>query len=245
MAALTYVEALQPILERALATQEPVLLEVAERMAQTIAGDHLVYAFGAGHAGIIAAELFYRAGGLVPIVPIFGPGLSVDTRPVTLETNLERLPGYATLLLDSTRAEAGDMLIVHSNSGRNTVAIEMAAEAQRRGLCVVALTNVAQCASLPSRHPHGIRLIDVADYVIDNCGVIGDAAVRLEGLDAPVGPTSTVVGAALMNALVVETIRLLLARGVEPPVTRSANVDGSDEHNRRVWARYAGRLGYL
>ena len=158
---------------------------------------------------------------------------------------MERLPGYATLLLDHSGAKTGDMLIVHSNSGRNTVAIEMADVAQQSGLIVVALVNVAQCTSLPPRHPRGIRLVDVADYVIDNCGVIGDAAVTLPAWRRPVGPTSTVVGATLMNALMVEVIRLLLEQGITPPVTLSANIDGSEEHNQRVWEQYRGRLTYL
>lgn len=245
MTTLLYAEALLPILARALVSQRDVLLEGAARVADAIAAGRLVHVFGAGHAGILAEELFYRAGGLVPVLPIFGPGLTLTTRPITLETALERQPGYATLLLDAQQVQPGDVLIVHSNSGRNTVAIEMADEGRRRGLTVIALTNVEQCCSLPSRHPSGLRLTEAADLVIDNCGVVGDAAVQVPGVAAPVGPTSTVVGAALLNALVVEAIRLLAERGIEPPVTRSANIDGSEAHNQRVWAQYAGRLNYL
>jgi uncharacterized phosphosugar-binding protein len=245
MSNLIYIDALTPILERAVATQTEVMLQVAARMADVIADDRLVYVFGAGHAGIIAEELFYRAGGLAPIVPIFAPGLTLNTRPVTLETELEQVSGYARLLLDASGIAAGDMLIVHSNSGRNTVAVEMAEEARARGVCVVALTSVAHSLSVFSRHPRGLRLMDVADYVIDNCGAPGDAAVELPGMKQRVGATSTVVGAALLNAVAVEATRLLLERGVEPPVTLSANLDNSEEHNRRIWKRYRGRLGYL
>jgi uncharacterized phosphosugar-binding protein len=87
--------------------------------------------------------------------------------------------------------------------------------------------------------------MEVTDYVIDNCGVAGDAAVEFEGLPQRVGPMSTVVGAALMNALVVETVARLLDRGVEPPVFVSANLDGSDEKNRRWLEHYGPRLTYM
>jgi uncharacterized phosphosugar-binding protein len=234
-----------PILQRAVESQEALLLDVAGRMADVVAAGRRIHAFGAGHAGILAEELFYRAGGLVPILPVFGPGLTLTTRPITLETALERLPGYAALLLEAQQTEPGDLLIIHSNSGRNTVAIEMGEGARARGLTVVALVNVAQCQSLPSRHPRGLRLTDVADLVIDNCGVVGDAAVTIPGVPVPVGATSTVVGAALLNAVVVECVRLLAERGVEPPVLRSANLDGSEAHNQRLWAQYRGRLNYL
>jgi uncharacterized phosphosugar-binding protein len=242
---LAYFDHLMPILQKAIETQEGVLRAVAGKMADVIAADHIIYVFGAGHAGIIAEEMFYRAGGLVPVVPVFAPGLVTFTRPATLETELERLSGYAPLLLDACKISNRDLLIVHSNSGRNTVAIEMAEEARRRGIPVVALTSVAHSASVSSRHPGGLKLMDVADYVIDNCGVVGDAAVPLEGTDQYSGSTSTVVGAALMNALVVETARTLLARGLEAPIFRSANLDGSERSNQRWMDHYSSRLLYL
>ena len=242
---LAYFDHLLPILQKAIESQENVLKTVAEKMADVIAGDHIIYVFGAGHAGIISEEMFYRAGGLVPIVPIFAPGLVTFTRPATLETDLERLSGYASLLLKACKVSDQDLLLVHSNSGRNTVAIEMAEEARRNGTLVVALTSVAHSSSVTSRHPAGFKLMDVADYVIDNCGVVGDAVVPLEGTEQYSGSTSTVVGAALMNALVVETARTLLARGFEAPIFRSANLDGSEANNQRWMDRYSSRLLYL
>jgi uncharacterized phosphosugar-binding protein len=242
---LTYYEVLLPILNRAFESQQEMLMTVAERMANVIAGDHMIYVFGAGHAGIIAEEMFYRAGGLVPVVPIFAPGLVTFTRPATLETKLERLSGYATLLLDASKITSQDLLILHSNSGINTVVIEMAEEAQKRGISVVALTSVAHSNSVTSRHPRGMKLMDFAEYVIDNCGVVGDAAVRLEGNEQSTGSTSTVVGAALMNALVVETSRILLARGLDAPIFRSANLDSNEDNNQRWMDHYSNRLLYL
>jgi uncharacterized phosphosugar-binding protein len=242
---LAYFDHLLPILQKAIESQEDVIKSVAEKMADVIADDHMIYVFGAGHAGIISEEMFYRAGGLVPVVPIFAPGLVTFTRPATLETELERLSGYASLLLNACKVSDRDLLIVHSNSGRNTVAIEMAEEAKKRGILVVALTSVAHSSSVTSRHPAGLKLMDVADYVIDNCGVVGDAVVPLEGTDQYSGSTSTVVGAALMNALVVEAASTLIARGLEAPIFRSANLDGSESSNQRWMDRYSSRLLYL
>jgi len=85
----------------------------------------------------------------------------------------------------------------------------------------------------------------VADYVIDLGGVPGDALVTFDGLPQAVGPSSTVVGAALLNALVCETVERLLATGQTPPIFLSANLDGGDEHNAALLARYRGRVTYL
>ena len=201
--------------------------------------------FGAGHAGIIAEEMCYRAGGLVPVVPIFAPGLTVNTRPATLETDMERISGYAGLLIKAARITRGDMLIVHSNSGRNTVAIEMAEEARKMDIFVVALTSKAHSSAVTSRHPQGYKLMDVADLVIDNCGVPGDAICEVQGVEARVASTSTVVGAALMNSLVVETASILQSRGVKPPIFISANIDHSAESNQYWMDYYGSRLLYL
>lgn len=242
---MRYFDKIYEQLRRAEETQSPVIAQAADRLADILANGGLIYVFGATHAGILAQELFYRAGGLVPIVPIFGPGLTTDVRPITLTSELERKSGYAELLLNASGLTVRDALIVHSVSGRNTVAIEMAEGARARGALVIALTSVTYSASVTSRHPHGVKLMDVADIVIDNCGVIGDAVVQLEGLPQAVGPTSTVVGAALLNALVVEIVERLLQRGIEPPVFVSANLDRGDAHNQRLLDKYRGRLNYL
>jgi uncharacterized phosphosugar-binding protein len=245
MANRTYFEALMPILTRAFETQDEVLERCAEKMADVIQGDNLVYVFGAGHAGIISEEMSYRAGGLVPVAPIFAPGLTVSTRPATLETEMERVSGYARLILQASKITAEDMLIVHSNSGRNAVAVEMAEEAQKMGVFVVALTSKSHSEMVTSRHPAGLKLMNAADLVIDNCGVPGDAICEIPGLDARVASTSTVVGAALMHELTVKTAVILHSRGFEPPIFRSANLDNSAESNRKWLDHYGCRLTYL
>ncbi len=245
MPKLAYFDALMPILQRAIKTQTPNIEKLAGWMAESIRDDHLVYVFGAGHASILAEEMCYRAGSLVPTNAILPPGLTVATRPLTMETELERLPGLAEIIYKASQIEAGDVLIVHSNSGRNTVAIEMAEMAQKKGVRVAAVTSIQHSSSVSSRHPNGTKLMDVADLVIDNCGIPGDAVVGYEGIGQRCGATSTVVGAALMNAAICEAVRILIADGLVPPVFQSANLDGSDLHNAALMERYAGRLLYL
>ena len=240
-----FFSALLPVLSRAFESQTELLDQCAQKMADVIQNDQLVFVFGAGHAGIISEEMSYRAGGLVPIVPIFAPGLTVNTRPATLETDLERISGYASLILKACKITKDDLLIVHSNSGRNTVAIEMAEEARKMGVFVIGLTSIAHSKSVSSRHPKGYKLMEVVDLVLDNCGIPGDAICEIAGMDVKVASTSTVVGAALMNELVVETTAILKSRGFEPPIFRSANVDNSTESNQRWMDHYGSRLLYL
>ena len=81
--------------------------------------------------------------------------------------------------------------------------------------------------------------------MIDNKGCVGDAAVTLEGLPEKIGPTSTACGAALINALVIETVGKMLEEGKIPPVFLSANLDGGDEHNKKIFEEYKDNIFYM
>lgn len=205
-----------------------------------------IYIFGASHAGILSEEMFYRAGGLMLINPIFGRELMLDTEPITHTSKMERLVGYGTELAHQ-RANFGpeDVLIAHSVSGRNPVTIEMAQVAHDAGATVVAVTNVSYSASVSSRHPSGKRLFELADIVLDNHGDVGDASVEIDGMDQKVSPTSTVVGATMLNAIVAATVQKLVDAGMEhPPVFYSANLDGGDELNRSLIEEYRDSVHY-
>jgi uncharacterized phosphosugar-binding protein len=242
---MRYFAEVRKVLDWAEETQAEVIGRVADLMAEAISSDRMVYVFGCSHASILAAETFYRAGGLAAISPIFAPGLTVDVRPMDRTTRLERLPGFASLILADVPLGAGDVFLVISVSGRNTVPVEMAMEGKAHGATVVAVTSVSYSQTVTSRHPSGQRLFEVADHVIDLGGVPGDAIVTFDGLAQAVGPSSTVVGAALLNALVCETVERLLATGETPPIFLSANLDGGDEHNAALLARYRGKVTYL
>ena len=242
---MDYLEEVIRLLEEVRRSQSEAIAQAAEHLADAIQAGGLVYVFGPSHAGILAQELFYRAGGLVPINPILPPGLMLDTRPVTLTSRLERLPGYGAQVLAETPITAGDVLIVHSVSGRNPAAVEVAAGARERGAFVIALTSLAYSRSVQPRSG-AKRLFEVADLVLDDLVPPGDALIPLAGADAPrTGAASTVTGAAILNAVVVRAALLLQERTGDAPVFRSANQEGGDEHNRRWLDVYQGRLTYL
>jgi uncharacterized phosphosugar-binding protein len=217
--------------------------EAAALIADAIAADRVLYVFGASHAGILTQDLFYRAGGLVPIEPIMPAGLMLTERPITRTTSLERLEGFAEVVLRDLPLGEGDVLLVASVSGRNAVAVELCLGAQARGATVIALTSVAYSRSVAARG--SARLFEVADVVLDLPGVPGDAAIQLDGLDQKVGPTSTPVGTTILQGLMVEVSGRLLERGIEPPILVSANLDSSDARNQALLHRYRDRLSYI
>ena len=240
-----YFENLKRVLSNALTTQRDNMEQAASLLADTVADGGSIYAFGCSHAGLLALELYYRTGGLALINPIKAPGLCLDVDPATFTSRIERLSDYGVLICDFSPIRAGDAVIVHSVSGRNTVTVDFALRCREKGAKVIALTSLEAGKTNPSRHPSGKLLCDTADIVIDNCGCAGDGSVKLEGLSEKVGPTSTAAGAAILNAIVVRTVELVLQKGLTPPVFMSANVEGGDEHNKTMLEQYKSRIHYM
>lgn len=205
----------------AVQTQLPSVQQAATLVADAIANDHLFWAFGTGHSHLLVEELWGRAGGMTAVHPILEPGLMLH-EGLQKSSGLERLPGLAEVLIREHPVGDGDCLLMVSNSGRNAVPVEFAALARDRGATVIALTSQRHSESVDSRAPGGQRLFEMADVVIDNCGVPGDAL-----LDSPggrLGPTSTFIGTLLVQALATETIGLLQSRGFPVELLVSNNV---------------------
>lgn len=214
---------------------------LSQRMAASIRMGGVVHLFGTGHSHLVSLEAFHRAGGLAPINTMVE--IPVTEFYAGRGPYMERLSGYARIILDYHQPRAGEVLIIISNSGINAVPVEMALEGKARGLFVAAVTNIAHARSVGSRHPSGKRLFEIADLVIDTHGVPGDAAIALDpaGL-VRTGPLSTLAGVFIIDLLMTETAALLYDAGDEVPLFRSANLDGSDEHNQRLVERYRARV---
>ena len=240
-----YISIVNETIARAWNGQQEKISAAAEQIAETIKRKNNVFVFGCSHAGILSEEVFYRTGGLAVINPIFFPGFMLNTKPVTMTSRLERIQGVGKMILLENHLRKGDVLLIHSVSGRNTVPVEMAIEASKVGVYVIALTNMEYSSGVASRHPSGKKLYEVSDLVLDNCGVAGDAAIRLEGLEEAIGPTSTAVGTALVNGLMIEVVEKLIEDKIVPPVFLSANLDGGDEHNRKIFEEYKDNIFYM
>jgi uncharacterized phosphosugar-binding protein len=202
-------------------------------------GDRLIYLFGTGHSHMLAEEGHYRAGGLACVVPVLSTTVMLHEGAVA-GTRLERLSGIAEAVLSRYGLTAGDVLFVFSNSGVNAVPVEAAAIGKARGATVVAITSDAYSRAAAAGRP---RLAEAADIVIDNGLPPGDALIEVaDGLRA--GPGSTVVGAAILDAVLAAAAAGLAADG-DPPVYVSANMPGAAARNAALVARYRSRNPHL
>lgn len=233
-------------LERVRDTQKDSILKAADLLAKCIENDGLIRVFGAGHSHIAGAEVFWRSATLANIHPIIESSISGSPAQVTKSQYVEKMPGYAKILVEYHRVKVPDVLIAVSNGGNNTTSIEFAEECQKRGVPVIAITNVEYSDYLKPLHHSGKKLMDFADVVLDNCSQIGDAAVEIPGFPVKVGAMSTVPSVGIINAILVETVDKLVKKGIMPDVyyngNLAANLGNVAEHNINIVNKYFYRI---
>jgi uncharacterized phosphosugar-binding protein len=236
--AFKYLDQAQAILERIRATQTDAIEQAAELCTQSIAGDGLVHLFGTGHSRIFVEEMFPRHGSFPGFHPIVE--LSLTYHNLVVGSNgqrqamfLEHVEGFGNVIMRNFVFAKPDCFLLFSNSGINEVVVDVALEAKRQNMPVIAILSIDHCASSSAIHSSGKKLIDIADIVIDNCTPAGDALVRVNGLEDPVGPGSTIGAAAVTNALKCLIAEKLTAMGKPPIVLTSSFFIGSEASKKR------------
>ena len=213
----------------------------AEAMTACIQRDGLIYIFGSGHSHMLAEEAHFRAGGLAATVPMLAAATMLH-EAASVGTKLERLPGLVPALLARYPVGPKDVMIVVSTSGVNAAPVEAAMFGRTRGATVIAITSESYSQAAANGRP---RIADLADIVLDNGAPPGDATQDAGADGLMVGPVSTVIGAALLNAALAETARRLIAAGGPAPIYVSANMPGAADRNEDLIRRYQSRNPHL
>ena len=215
----------------------------ARLCADAIAAGGLVHLFGTGHSRIPLEEMFPRYGSFPGWHPIAELSMTFHTGVVGANGQrqamfIERVEGLAEKILSNFEFGPSDVMVVFSAGGLSSVPVEIAMGARSRGLPVVAVTSIAQSMAGEPSHSSGTRLLDHADVVIDLCTPVGDALVRLEGVDTPIGPGSTVAYAAIVNEIKVQTAAMLNERNCLPAVISSPSIVGRERAEELFDAAY-------
>lgn len=223
-------------IEQQIVEQEASGIEaVAACMARTLQQGKKLYLFGCGHSHILVEEAFYRAGGLVPVNPIFDSAVMLHEGAVK-SSYLERLESYGNWIFDRQFITQGDMVFIFSNSGINGCPVQMALRAKQAGATVVAISAKAYNETEKSRHSSGKRLSDYADYVLDTHIPHGDALVQYG--EQHIAPGSTIACALIWNMLIVQLVEESEKIGYQPEYFVSGNVEGGFQMNARYIDKY-------
>jgi uncharacterized phosphosugar-binding protein len=248
-----YLQQCRELLE-VISQQQSQIQTAAKWFSETILAGRMVHLFGSGHSRILVEEMWPRYGSFPGFNPIVELSLSFHNLVVGANGQrqamfLENVSGLAERILRNFDLSKSDSALVISSSGCNVVPIEMAQQFQKHGIKVVALITRKHSEASRSRHPGGKKLQDFADLVLDTGAPVGDAMVRISGLETPVAPGSTVGGCLIVNAIKAEIATQLTSAGQPPKVLTAPALLGTekatalfesayDEHARRLAKLY-------
>lgn len=241
--AMSYLEAVEQIVNRIRTTQLENIERGAEICARSIARNGLVHLFGTGHSRMMIEEMFPRHGSFPGFHTIVELSLTYHNQVVGANGQrqamfLEHVEGLGRTILRNFVLSAPDSFIIFTNSGVNEVVVEVALEAKKLELPVIVVISVDHCTASAPKHSSGQKLLDVADVVIDNCVPAGDAMVNISGLADPVGPGSTVGAAIVANMLKCVVAEKLVDLGQPPQVLTSSYFIGPEESKKRFDEAY-------
>jgi uncharacterized phosphosugar-binding protein len=244
-----YFGEIQRLMQRVFDEEGEAISRAAVHVADVIADDRLLHVFGTGgHSAMGAEEIFFRAGGLVPVNAMLDGGILL-AHGALRSTGIERTPGYAKAVLDYYDVGQGDVLLIVNAYGVNACTIDSALEGRKRGCTTLAVTSTelqrALPADHPSRHPSGENLCDLVDTVVDCKVPMGDSLIDIPGVTQKVGASSTFLNALALNLIAIGAITALAERNIDPPIWQSANSPGGDDANAEHIRRYKHRIKKL
>lgn len=237
-----YYDTIDSLYGRIKKEQKENCVKAGQIIAEAASKGNCVHIFDSGH--IVNAELIDRGGGLM-LWRQFKYRLFTEN-PVrkrdraSIDTKMTGLAEYA---LRASGALPGDVIIIGSVSGKTVDVVDLAIEAKKFGMYVIALTAVSYSSAVKSDHPSGKHLYECADLLIDNLAPVGDAMMDVDGLDAKICPASGLANAFIMWSITTVVVEELMKKGLNPSVYKSYNFPGGYEYNDKGQKNYA-EFGY-
>lgn len=228
-----YVNAVNKMTSEILAEEMEKIEQVSQLFAKTIGNDFLVHTYGSGHSRMAVEEVFPRYGSFPGFHPIVELSMTFHNQVVGANGQrqamfIENVEGLAEQILRNFVIKSDDVFLLFSTTGVGNVVVEMALEAKKRNLTVVAVTSVTNGLNTDAKHSSGKKLIDVADIIIDNHVPLGDAAVQIDNLKYRVSPVSTIGNTLIVNLFKARTAQLLTEAGHPPFVLTSSHYIGKE-----------------
>jgi len=239
MLAKQWLDNVRKIMDNIEQTQINNIRLAAEVMADSIECGRWVHTFGCGHATLPIEEMYPRIGGFVGFHPMIELPLSFFTR-ITGEMGvhqfvfLERVEGYGVEIMKGYNFDVRDTMWLFSHSGINNVNIDVAIEAKKKGMKVIAFGSAALAKGKQTRHSTGKTIFDIADIVVDTCAPVEDASVPLKNNQDKIGPVSTMAFVTCVWMTVTTVAEILAERGVKLYIHPSHNVPGDTTAKERL-----------
>jgi len=230
-----YLQNILSLLQRIEKEDGKEIARAAEKVAETIENDGLIYVFGCGHSHLPGLDAFYRAGGLGNVSPMLDTDLMLHNGAAK-SSRMEKMDGIAPEIFRRYKPTKKDLLFILSASGKNRVPVQMAECAREAGVFTVGISS-------SEYESHGGVLLQKADLALVCKVPYGDASVQVG--KGKMGPLSTYAACFLLESCLIEGARICEKKGFPAPVFMSGNVEGGKEYNLAIEEKYLGRVKHL
>ena len=239
----TYWKAIDDLFAKVRTTQRENIIKAGMMIADSVAKGGCIHLSGICHS--IENDLIYRGGGPI-FYKHFTYNLNVDNPARVrdrsdLDTNMEGLAAYA---LKASKIRPGDVLVVSSVSGRTASVVDLAYEAVKMGVKVIALTSMEYAVQVDPVHSSGKKLYEIATLTLDNCAPAAEAMIEVEGIEAHYAAASGIASDHIMWSVTSVAVEELLKRGITPGILKSANFPGGNDYNKQVIEPNYEKTGY-
>ena len=150
------------------------------------------------------------------------------------EGTFEEYPwGMAEFAIKSSDMKKGDVIMVSSVSGKTKSVVDLAYEAKKLGIKVIAFTSMEYTKAVDAVHPSGKKLYEMVDLAIDNCAPGDEAMIEVPGIEARFTATSGLACNILLWSMTAVAVEKLQEKGITPGILKSANFPGGADYNEK------------
>jgi len=224
-------------------TQTENIIKAGNMVAESVANGGCIFLSGICHS--IENDLIYRGGGPI-FYKAFKWNLNVEN-PVRqrdrsgVDKSTEGLAAYA---LKASGVLPGDVLVVSSVSGRTISVVDLAWEAKKMGVKVVALISMEYATQVDAVHSSGQKLYEFVDIVLDNCAPAAEAMLEVEGIEARFAAASGIASDYIMWNVTSVCVEEMQKMGLTPGILKSANFPGGNDYNKTVVEPHYDEYGW-
>ncbi|MDD6800849.1 MAG: sugar isomerase domain-containing protein [Firmicutes bacterium] len=229
-----YQKAVDDLFEKVRKTQTENIIKAGNMIADSVAAGGCVYFNKICHS--IENDLIYRGGGPI-FYKHFSYNLNVERNARKRDRSdlgIETEGAQARYAINMSDMRPGDVLFVSSVSGRTASVVELAYEAVKFGINVIAFTSMEYAVQVEPVHSSGKKLYEIATLTIDNCAPAAEAMLDVDGIEARFGAASGIASDYILWNITSVAVEKLLEKGITPGILKSANFPGGNDYNKTV-----------
>ena len=226
-----YRKAIDDLFNKVNETQTENINKAGKLIADSVANGGCVFLSSICHS--TEMDLIYRGGGPI-FYKHFSYNFNVESGVRARDGKQDLSNEKIQLAIQMADMRPGDVLVLGSVSGRSLNIVNLAFEAVKMGINVIAFTSMEYATQVDAVHPSGKKLYEIATVTLDNCAPAAEAMIDVDGIEAKFGAASGIASDYILWSITSVAVESLLEKGITPGILKSANYPGGNDYHQTV-----------